>query len=62
MRTVNLSQLELINILDAIHPNAYDLMQAEIENKAIDELGERAWLDRWESGNWNLKLTLTYED
>ena len=60
-QTVTLTQGELIKILDAINPNAYDLMQSAIENKAIDKSGEEAWLNKWESGNWKLELNLTYE-
>ena len=59
--TVTLTQGELIKILDAINPNAYDLMQSAIENKAIDKSGEETWLNKWESGNWKLELNLTYE-
>jgi hypothetical protein len=62
MKTVSLTHQEIINILDAIHPNAYDLLQSAIENKAIDELGEDAWLKRWETGNWDIKLNLNYGD
>ena len=60
-QTVTLTQSELIKILDAINPNAYDLMQSAIENKAIDKSGEETWLKKWESGNWKLELNLTYE-
>jgi len=59
--TVTLTQGEMIKILDSIHPNAYDLLQSAIENKAIDKSGEAAWLKKWESGNWKLELNLTYE-
>ena len=59
--TVTLTQGELIKILDAINPNAYDLMQSAIENKAIDKSGEETWLKKWETGNWKLELNLTYE-
>lgn len=62
MRQVELRQLEIIDVLDKVHCNAYDLLQSAIEDKAIDQLGSEAWLKRWESGNWNLKLVLTYED
>ena len=59
--TVTLTQGELIKILDAINPNAYDTMQSAIENKAIDKSGEETWLKKWESGNWKVELNLTYE-
>jgi hypothetical protein len=62
IKTVSLSQSELINILDAIHPNAYDLMQTALEEKAIEESGGEAWLKKWETGRWEVKLNLTYEE
>jgi hypothetical protein len=62
MKTVSLNQSELISILDALHPNAYDLIQSALEEKAIDESGGDAWLKKWETGNWSVKLNLTYEE
>lgn len=59
--TVNLTQGEIIKILDSINPNAYDILQSAIEEKAIDRSGGEAWLKKWESGNWKLELNLTYE-
>lgn len=60
-QTVTLSQSEIIAILDALHPNAYDLLQTAIEEKAINKSGEESWLRKWESGNWKIELNLTYE-
>ena len=62
MKTVTLNQREIIDLLDKLHPNAYDLLQSAIEEKAIDQLGEDAWLKRWETGNWDINLNLRYLD
>ena len=61
-QTVTLNQSELIAILDAINPNAYDIMQTAIEEKAINKSGEESWLRKWQTGNWKIELNLTYEE
>ena len=62
MKTVTLTQREIIDLLDKLHPNAYDLLQSAIEEKAIDQLGHEAWIKRWETGNWDINLNLRYFD
>jgi len=62
MKTITLSQQEIIDVLDKIHPDAYDLLQSAIESKAIDQIGGEAWLKRWESDNWDIKLNLRIMD
>jgi len=62
MKTVNLSMQEIINILDPIHQNAFDLLNNAIQEKLIDQIGEERWLKTFDSDNWNIKLNLNYEE
>lgn len=59
--TVNLSLNELIAILDPLNANAYDKLQQALEKKAIDLIGEDAWLKTWNSDDWAVSLNLEFK-
>lgn len=61
IKTVTLTMQEIINVLDPLNPNAFDLLNSALQEKVINDIGEDAWLDTFDSDNWNMKLNLNYE-
>ena len=61
MPTFKLTQGEIQEVLDAVHPDAYDKLQGALERKVCTVLAERKWLDIWEGGDWNIEMTLKFE-
>lgn len=58
---VTLTQYELIEILDKLHPDAYDKLQQALERKIPDNL-QGEWLEAWEAQRWSLDMTLSYSE
>lgn len=56
---VKLENGKIIEILDRLDPNAYDILQQELEVKLMNLIGEELWLDAWESGRWKIDMRLT---
>jgi hypothetical protein len=61
IKTVTMTMQEIINVLDAINPNAFDLLNSALQEKVINDIGGDAWLKTFDSDNWNIKLNLNYE-
>jgi hypothetical protein len=61
IKTVTMTMQEIINVLDAIHPNAFDLLNSALQEKVINDIGGDEWLKTFDSDNWNIKLNLNYE-
>ncbi len=58
MKAVNINMYEMMEILDELHPNAYDKLQSILEQKLCKEMEEKDWLKVWESGEWSIETTL----
>jgi hypothetical protein len=56
---VKLDNSQIIQILDRLHKDAYDILQQELEVKLMNQIGEDLWLDAWESGRWKIDMRLT---
>ena len=56
---VRLDNGKIIEILDRLDPNAYDILQQELEVKLMNLIGEELWLDAWENGRWKIDMRLT---
>ena len=56
---VKLENGQIIEILDAINQDAYDILQQALEVKLMNLLGEDVWLDAWEAGRWKIEMRLT---
>jgi hypothetical protein len=61
IKTVNLTMQEIIDILDPINPDAFNLLNNALQEKVINDIGEDAWLKTFDSDEWNIKLSLNYE-
>ena len=61
IKTVTMTMQEIINVLDAINPNAFDLLNSALQEKVINDIGGDEWLKTFDSDNWNIKLNLNYE-
>ena len=62
MPKFTLNQGEMMEILDPLNQNAYDKLQGAIEKKICEVLAEKKWLEIWEEGNWNIELSITFNN
>ena len=62
MPKFKLSESEILEILDKLHPNAYDKLQNSLEAKILKVLSEEKWLDIWQSGECNIELSITFNE
>lgn len=58
---VILTQSELMEILDKLHPDAYDKLQQALEQKIPDNL-QGEWLEAWEAQRWRIDMSLNYTE
>lgn len=56
-----LSVPEIIEILDPLNQNAYDKLQGALEQKILNLISEKKWLEIWESGDWEIELSLNFD-
>ena len=61
MATFRLGATEIMEILDQVHPDAYDKFQSALESKVLDVLSEKKWLDIWESGEWQIGASISFD-
>ena len=62
MPKFTLNQGEMIEILDPLNQNAYDKLQGAIEKKICKVLSENKWLEIWEEGDWNIEMSITFNN
>jgi hypothetical protein len=62
MPKFSINQGEMQEILDPLHQFAYDKLQGAIEKKICKVLAEEKWLEIWEEGNWNIELSITFNN
>lgn len=62
MPKFTLNQSEMIEILDPLHQHAYDKLQGALERKICKVLSEEKWSEIWEDGNWNIELTISFDN
>ena len=62
MPKFTLNQGEITEILDPLHQFAYDKLQGAIEKKICEVLSEKKWLEIWEEGDWNIELSITFNN
>ena len=53
---------EMIEILDSVHQNAYDKLQSALEDKICKSISEDEWLKIWESGDWEIEMSIKLKD
>jgi hypothetical protein len=57
-----LNQGEITEILDLLNGDAYDKLQSALEMKVCAVLSEKKWLEIWESGNYKIEMSLTFNE
>jgi uncharacterized protein YfbU (UPF0304 family) len=62
MRKLTLTMYEMMEILDPVNPNAYDKLQNALEQKICKSMSEDQWLSTWESGNWEIEMSINFEE
>jgi hypothetical protein len=62
MPKFTLNQGEMMEILEPLNQNAYDKLQGAIEKKICEVLSENKWLEIWEDGNWNIEMSITFNN
>ena len=62
MPKFTLNQGEITEILDPLNGNAYDKLQGALEMKICAVLAEKKWLEIWESGNYKIEMSLTFNE
>lgn len=60
MTTVNLNLMQLIATLDPVHQDAYDALQSELMQKAVELIGRDQWDKVFDSDDWTVNATLTF--
>lgn len=53
---------EMIEILDPLGSKPWDELQSALEGKILEVISEKKWLEIWESGKWNIELTISFDD
>jgi len=56
-----LTAVEMIEILDSIHKDAYDKLHSALEQKVLKTMSEEEWIPIWESGIWTIETSLSFE-
>ena len=62
MPKFTLNQGEITAILDSLNGNAYDKLQGALEMKVCEVLSEKKWLEIWESGNYKIEMSITFNE
>jgi hypothetical protein len=62
MPKFTLNQGEMIEILDPLDQKAYDKLQGALERKICEVLSENKWLEIWEEGDWNIEMSITFNN
>lgn len=62
MPKFTLSQGEITAILDNFICDGYDELQSALEMKVCAVLSEKKWLEIWESGNYKIEMSLTFNE
>lgn len=62
MKTVSLNLMQLIATLDPVHQDAYDALQRELMQKAVELVGRDQWDKIFDSDEWDIKASLTFYD
>jgi hypothetical protein len=62
MKTVSLNLMQIIATLDPLHHDAYDLLQRELMYKAQELIGEEQWNKVFDSDDWTVNMTLTFNE
>jgi hypothetical protein len=60
MTTVSLNLMQLILTLDPVHQDAYDALQRELMQKAVELIGRDQWDKVFDSDDWTVNATLTF--
>jgi uncharacterized protein YfbU (UPF0304 family) len=53
---------EMMEILDPVNQNAYDKLQSALEEKICKSMSEDQWLSTWESGNWEIEMSINFTE
>ena len=61
MKKFSLNMYEMMEVLDRIHPDAYDKLQSALEAKICKAMSEEKWLKAWDSGNWGIEMVINVE-
>lgn len=62
MPKFTLNMYEMMEVLDPINQNAYDKLQSALEAKICKAMPEDKWLSIWESGDWDIEITIDVKD
>ena len=62
MPKFTLNQGEMIEILDPLNQQSYDRLQGALEKKICKVLSENKWLEIWEEGDWNIEMSITFNN
>ena len=62
MPKFTLNQGEITAILDNFICDGYDELQAALEMKICAVLSEKKWLEIWESGNYKIEMSITFNE
>jgi hypothetical protein len=62
MPKFTLNQGEMQEILDPLNQRAYDRLQGALEKKICEVLSEKKWLEVWEEGDWNIEMSITFNN
>jgi hypothetical protein len=60
MTTVKLNLMQLIATLDPVHQDAYDTLQRELMQKAVELIGRDQWDKVFDSDDWTISASLTF--
>lgn len=58
--TVSLNLMQLIATLDPVHQDAYDVLQRELMQKAVELIGRDQWNKVFDSDDWTVNANLTF--
>ncbi len=62
MPKFTLNMYEMMEILDPVNQNAYDKLQSALEEKICKSMSEDQWLSTWESGNWEIEMSINFTE
>lgn len=62
MPKFTLSMYEMMEILDPINQNAYDKLQSALEQKICKTMPTNEWLDIWDTSEWNIELSISFDN
>jgi hypothetical protein len=62
MPKFTLSMYEMMEVLDPLNQDAYDKLQSALEQKICKAIPEAEWLAIWEGSEWNIEMSITFEE